>query len=122
VDPLVLYSTANSLPLLAVVLLNTPNDNETPVYVDASNPEIIKSLPTVLVKNTLPLPEAPAYPDDAEVLLTSPEPVKVNTPLFCQPVYEVIAVVEAGLPTFSEKIVAEKIFFPNTHKERSNRK
>jgi hypothetical protein len=91
---------------LVVVLLNNPKLRVKPVLPIVFIPAIWKLVPTAFVRNTLPLPLAPVYPEDTVVFLTSPEPVKVYTPLFCQPVYAGISVVAPGLPIFSVKTCA----------------
>lgn len=105
--PSELTSIVNSL-LPAVVLLKWPNDKLMAVYPVVLIPLTNKNLPTVFVKNTFPLPEAPVYPvEEVEVLTsTSGDPEVNDTGLpFCQPLYKLITVFATGVPTFSKKIV-----------------
>src|SRR5438093_702437 len=74
VVPSVLTSSMRSEPSPAVVLLNIPKDNWSEVRPTVSTPWIWNVVPTVVVRKTLPLPDAPVYPVEGVVIRTSPEP------------------------------------------------
>jgi hypothetical protein len=78
VVPSELHSKANSDILDAVVLLKAPKEIDKLVQPEVFIPEIIKSVPEVLVKRIFPPPEAPVYPEETLVFLTSPEPENVK--------------------------------------------
>jgi hypothetical protein len=74
VVPSVLYSTARLDPLDPLAVFNIPNCKQMLLYPVVLMPDIVQLVLSVLVIKILPPPDAPVYPDDGTVVLTSALP------------------------------------------------